>query len=152
MKIIVDSNIIFSALLRTHSTFGQIIFNSGGLFEFYSAQYMRTEIRRHWKKLLKLSKLTEQQLEESHYTLLAKITFINEEIIHQKIWGESEKLVDGIDIDDIDFVALTKHLKGRLWTGDHALRDGLKNRGFKNVMTTNEILKLWTIRKNQPLQ
>jgi predicted nucleic acid-binding protein len=143
MKIVVDSNIIFSALLRTNSTFGQIIFNSDGIFEFYSAQYMRTEIRRHWKKLLKISKLTDQQLTESYYSLLTKIIFINEEIIAKKIWEDSEKLTNGIDLDDTDFVALTKHLKGKLWTGDNVLRDGLKNKGFKNVKSTKEILKLW---------
>lgn len=143
MKIVVDSNIIFSALLRTNTTFGQVIFNSDGIFEFYSPQYMRTEIRRHWKKLLKISKLTDQQLTESYYALLTKIIFINEEIISQKIWEDSEKLTSGVDPDDTDFVALTKHLKGKLWTGDNALRDGLKNKGFKNVKSTSEILKLW---------
>ena len=143
MKIIVDSNIIFSALLKTHTTFGQIIFNSDGIFEFYSSHNMRTEIREHWDKLKKLSKLTEAQLEESYYALLTKITFINEELIPQKFWVESEKLLEDIDLDDIDFVALTKYLRGKLWTGDKTLRDGLKGKGFKNVLTTFEILNLW---------
>jgi predicted nucleic acid-binding protein len=149
MKIVIDTNIIFSALLKTNTTFGQIIFNSDSIFEFYSPQYMRTEVRRHWDKLLKISKLTDQQLDESFYTLLTKITLINEEIISQKIWVDSEKLVNGVDLDDIDFVALTKHLKGKLWTGDKVLRDGLRSRDFKNVMTTQEILKLWTKKKEQ---
>lgn len=92
MKIVVDSNVVFSALLRTNTTFGQIIFNSDGIFEFYSAQYMRIEIRRHWNKLLKISRLTDRQLEESFYSLLTKITLINEELISQKIWVESEKV------------------------------------------------------------
>ena len=144
MKIIVDTNIIFSSLLKTHTTFGQIIFNSGGIFEFYSAQYMRIEIRNHWDKLKRISKLTDQQLEESYYTLLTKISFINEEIIPQKIWKNSEIIADGIDLDDTDFIALTRHLKGKLWTGDKTLRDGLKSKGFKNVLTTTEMLKLWT--------
>ena len=143
MKIVVDSNIIFSALLKTHTTFGQIIFNSDGIFEFYSSHNMRTEIREHWDKLRKLSKLTEAQLEESYYALLTKITFINEELIPQKFWVESEKLLEDIDLDDIDFVALTKYLRGKLWTGDKTLRDGLKGKGFKNVLTTFEILNLW---------
>lgn len=85
MKIVIDTNIIFSALLKTNTTLGQIIFNSDGIFEFYSPQYMRIEIRRYWNKLLKISKLTDQQLDESFYTLLTKITLINEEIISQKI-------------------------------------------------------------------
>ena len=147
MKIVVDSNIIFSALLRTNTTFGQIIFNSDGIFEFYSAQYMRAEIQKHWVRLKKISKLTDQQLGESYYAILTKISFINEELITQHIWEASEKLVTSIDVDDIDFVALTKHIKGKLWTGDHLLRDGLRKRGFKNVMTTGEIQKIWTKRK-----
>ena len=52
-------------------------------------------------------------------------------------------MMEGIDFDDTDFVALTKYLKGKLWTGDKTLRDGLRDRGFKNVLTTFEILKLW---------
>lgn len=149
MKIVVDSNIIFSALLRTQTTFGQIIFNSEGFFDFYSAQYLRTEIQTHWKKLLKISKLSDGQLHESYHALLTKLTFINEEIIPRKIWVESEELTTGVDIDDTDFVALTKYLKGRLWTGDKALSDGLKEKGFKKVLTTAEILKMWDKKRNR---
>jgi len=51
MKIIVDTNIIFSLLLNSSNTLGDLLFNSGTRFEFYSCSYMREEIRRHWKKL-----------------------------------------------------------------------------------------------------
>jgi predicted nucleic acid-binding protein len=149
VKIIVDTNIIFSALLKTHTTFGQIIFNSGGIFDFYSPHYLRTEIRKHWDRIKKISKLTDQQVEESYDSLLTKINFINEEIIPQKIWVASEQITEEIDIDDTDFVALTKYLKGKLWTGDLELRDGLKSKGFKNVLTTSEIFKLWTKKKGE---
>ena len=96
------------------------------------------------EQLKKISKLTDQQLEQSFYTLLTKISFINEEIIPQKIWEDSEKITVGIDLDDLDFVALTRYLKGKLWTGDKTLHDGLRGKGFKNVLTTPELLKLWT--------
>ena len=149
MKVIIDTNIIFSSLLKTHTTFGQIIFNSEGIFEFYSPHYLRSEIRRHRDRIKKISKLTDQQLEESYDSLLTKITFINEEIIPQKIWEDSERITEGIDLNDTDFVALTKHLKGKLWTGDLELRNGLKKKGFKNVLTTSEIFKLWTKKKEE---
>ncbi|QOI95952.1 MAG: hypothetical protein HRU69_00005 [Flammeovirgaceae bacterium] len=149
MKIIVDTNIIFSALLKTQTTFGHIIFNSDGIFEFYSPNYLRTEIRKHWDRIKKISKLTDQQLEESYDSLLTKINFINEEIIPQKIWLDSEKIADGVDLDDTDFIALTKHLKGKLWTGDLELRNELKKKGFKNILTTGEIFKLWTKKREE---
>lgn len=143
MKIIIDTNIVFSTLLRTSTTFGQIIFNSDGIFEFYSPRYLTAEIRKHWTKIKKLSKLTDQQLEESYDSLLSKINFVNEVIIPQKFWEDAEKITAGIDPDDTDFVALTKYLRGKLWTSDLELKEGLKRSGFKNVLSTNEILKLW---------
>jgi predicted nucleic acid-binding protein len=149
VKIIIDTNIIFSALLKSNTKFGQIIFNSDGIFEFYCPRYLRTEIRKHWERIKKISKLTDHQLEESFDSLLTKISFINEEIIPQKTWEDSEKITEDIDFDHTDFIALTKHLKAKLWTGDVELRNGLKNKGFKNVLTTTEILKLWTNKKKE---
>jgi len=147
VKIIVDTNIIFSALLKTQTTFGQIIFNSDGIFEFYSPRYLKVEIRKHWERLKKISSLTDEQLQESYDALLTKITFLNEDIIPQKIWEEAENILSGIDIDDIDFIAMTKFLKGKLWTGDLELSNGLRKRGFKNVTTTPDLLKKWRNKK-----
>ncbi len=148
MKIVIDTNIVFSALIKTNTVFGQIIFNSQGVFEFYSPHYLKTEIKKHWGKLLKISSLSDRQLEESFDSLLTKIHFINEEVIPQKVWEDSENITKEIDIDDTDFVALTKFLKGKLWTGDLELKKGLHKCGFKKVMTTPEILKFWTKKRS----
>lgn len=139
MKIIVDTNIIFSALLNTDGTIGDLLFNSDGVFEFYSCSYMRHEIERHWEKLKRVSKLTDSELEESRFTVFAKVDFINEELIPEKTWLAAETMVRDVDIDDLDFVALTKFLKGHLWTGDKELYTGLKHRGFKRVFNTQEM-------------
>lgn len=120
-KIIVDTNIIFSCLLNSQGTIGDLIFNSHNIFSFYSNEYMRFEIRKHWSKLKKISKLTDLELETAFDKMLINLTFIHEELIPGKIWEKAETLVADIDIDDTDFVALTKYLKGALWTGDKLL-------------------------------
>jgi predicted nucleic acid-binding protein len=97
--------------------------------------------------LKKISSLSDDQLQTSFNSLLAKISFINEELIPQKIWEDSEKILNEVDLDDIDFVALTKSIKGKLWTGDKVLYHGLKNKGFRNVLTTADVLKIWLRRK-----
>ncbi|MBO9684417.1 MAG: hypothetical protein J7502_17410 [Flavisolibacter sp.] len=141
-KIIVDTNIIFSCLLNSQGTIGDLIFNSENLFAFYSNQYMRYEIRKHWQKLLKISTLTDTQLQTAYETMLTKLTFVNEELIPPKDWEKAEALVSDIDIDDTDFVALTRYLKGSLWTGDKALYDGLKAKRFRTVYNTQGMIKL----------
>uniref|UniRef100_UPI00404A30D1 PIN domain-containing protein n=1 Tax=Flavobacterium sp. TaxID=239 RepID=UPI00404A30D1 len=43
-KIIVDSNIIFSAILNVNSQIGQILLTSRHSYDFYSPKYVRDEI------------------------------------------------------------------------------------------------------------
>ena len=146
MKIVVDTNIIFSALLNTNSSIGDLIFNSDKHFEFYSCSYMRFEIKKHWDKLKKISKLSDKQLQESFNLVLSKISFINEEIIPSETWLIAEVFTLDIDIDDTDFVALTKFLRASLWTGDKILYEGLKNKRFKKLLNTSELIELRRIK------
>ena len=50
-------------------------------------------------------------------------------------------MVSDIDPDDIVFVALSLSLNAYLWTGDKALYDGLKAKGFKNILNTRDIMQ-----------
>jgi len=57
MKIIVDTNIVFSAILNSNSRIGKILLSSKGHFQFFTCNYLRTEILKHRNQLLKLTKL-----------------------------------------------------------------------------------------------
>ena len=139
MKIIVDTNIIFSALLNTNGTIGDLLMNSGKAFDFYSCDYMRYEIQNHWKKLQKISKLSDKELSDSYFQITSRIHFINESLIPGEIWRKAKNYTKDVDIDDTDFVALTIHLKGSLWTGDKELYTGIKAAGFKRIFNTEEL-------------
>ncbi len=88
-KIVVDTNIVFSALLNTESNIGDLIMNSDEVFNFYSAQYLRQEIENHKDKLIEISNLNEQELEESKFQVFNKIHFLAEEQIPFKVWHQS---------------------------------------------------------------
>jgi predicted nucleic acid-binding protein len=103
---------------------------------------MRYEIKKHWERLKKISKLSDEQLQVSYTQVLSKLKFINEEIIPVETWLSSEEITKGIDIDDTDFVALIKFLQATLWTGDKVLYTGLKKHGFKKLLNTSELLEL----------
>jgi predicted nucleic acid-binding protein len=100
---------------------------------------MRFEIQKHWGKLKKISKLSEQQLADAQFHLFSRLKFIDEGLIPEAVWKKALKLTQDIDIDDIDFVALTLYLKGALWTGDKNLYNGLKKKQFKRVFNTLDL-------------
>ena len=139
MKIIVDTNIVFSAILNSNSRIGKILLNSKEHFQFFTCNYLRTEIQRHRNKLLNLTKLTEDQLSELEDLITQHITFIDERLIPQDILIKTEIQLKAIDPDDTVFVALAKHLEGKLWTGDLQLYNGLKAKRFKNIILTSEL-------------
>ena len=139
MKIIVDTNIVFSAILNSNSRIGKILLNSKEHFQFFTCNYLRTEIQRHRNKLLKLTKLTEDQLSELEDLITQHVTFIDERLIPQDLLIKTEIQLKAIDPDDTVFVALTKHLEGKLWTGDLQLYNGLNAKHFKNIILTSEL-------------
>ena len=139
MKVIVDTNIVFSAILNSGSRIGKILLNSKGHFQFYSCDYLRVEINRHRNRLLKLTKLSEDELAELENLVTHNITFIDERLLPEALLKQTEILLKSIDLNDTPFVTLTKHLEGKLWTGDMQLYDGLKTKRFKDILTTAEL-------------
>ena len=142
MKIVVDTNIVFSALLNSNSRIGKILLNSKAHFQFYTCYYLRTELQKHRNRLLKLTNLAEANLTELETLITQPITFIDERLLSQDLLLTTEVLLKSIDPNDTPFVALTTHLEGKLWTGDMQLYNGLKAKRFFDVITTAELSSL----------
>lgn len=142
MKFVVDTNIAFSAVLNTESKIGDLIMNSHEILEFHACDTLRTELRRHRSKLLELSEMSEEQLDQSIYQITNCLTFNNESLVPFEYWVKAAHLVRDIDMDDIAFVALAEFLGIKLWTGDRDLMKGLARKGYTNFITTEELYKL----------
>ncbi len=142
MKIVVDTNIVFSALINTQSQIADLLMNSLDVFDFYSCYLLHDEIQRHRSRLLTLSGMTEVQLNDAQFQIFASIQFISEEHFSYAIWQESIPLVRDVDMDDIAFVALTEYISGKLWTGDKQLIKGLEAKGYTNLLTTENLQEI----------
>ena len=60
-KVIVDSNILFSAILNLNSNIGQILINEQEFYDFYSPKYARTELLKHKNKIKKITGLSDEE-------------------------------------------------------------------------------------------
>ena len=71
--------------------------------------------------------------------LLTRLVLLDAELIPDPVWTKAEALVSDIDPNDEDYVALALHLKCPLWTGDKKLLKGLQAKGFKHVLSTEQV-------------
>ena len=146
MRIIVDANIVFSAILKSDGKIGDLLINSGGFFKFISPYFLRIEIQRNHDKLVKISKLSFDQVLESEFQICKSINFISDEQISHLNWDLAENLVFDVDKKDISYIAFSKQFKAKVWSGDKTLIHALANKGFTNFISTNE---LWDLRENK---
>jgi len=142
MKIIVDTNILFSALLNSNSRIGRLLLDSRDKFEYYSCKYLQKEIRRHVDKIRRYSGLNDTDLAELINLFESRIFFIDEELLPDAIIAEAKEYVADIDFDDFAFVAMAKYLDAWLWTGDKNLSIGLRQKGFNRVFSTADLLNI----------
>ena len=118
MKIVVDSNIVFSAILNTESNIGQLIIQGTKYFEFYSVGLLKEEILKHRVKILKSSNYSNDQFQNIFQLIINNIQFINDVILSDNEIADALELVKDIDENDTLFIALSDHLESKLWTGD----------------------------------
>lgn len=139
MRVVVDTNIAFSAILNTNSKIARILLLPRSRFNFYSTEQLLFEIEQHRGKIKSISKYSDYELNRVIALISNKIRFINVRLISKEFYKYAEDLTKDVDIDDTEFVALTEHIKGRLWSGDKELRRGLNKKGWSKFISTDEL-------------
>lgn len=139
MKVVVDTNILFSGMLNPHGAMSDLLLNSDDVFSFYSPQFILEELGSHRDKLLRLSGLSADDFEILLRIMLKKIVLISTESIPDDAWSQAAKLTADVDEFDTPFVALAIALDAKLWTGDKKLVRGLKSKGVNWVLDTQRI-------------
>ncbi|RUA33529.1 MAG: hypothetical protein DSY77_09875 [Bacteroidetes bacterium] len=84
-----------------------------------------------------MTNLSEEEFLETYEIVLKNITILNHSIVEKKYYKDAVDLCKDIDFDDIPFVAFSLYLKCNLWTGDKKLINGLRQKGYKKLISTN---------------
>lgn len=141
MKIVVDTNIVFSAILNTNGKLGKILLFSEKGVNFYSTGQLLSEIEEHKQKIKKTSNYSEEELQRVIQLITRRIRFIDVKLISKDAFQYAENLTFDVDIDDTEFIALTEHLKGLFWSGDKKLIHGLLKKDWNKFITTNQLFE-----------
>ncbi|WP_426671540.1 PIN domain-containing protein [Mucilaginibacter sp. McL0603] len=142
MKLIVDTNIVFSTLLNPHSAIGEILMNIQDDFTFFAPELLKEELKRYALKIAAYSKLDQKALFDIEALVLSTINFVSEELISEQSWIQAFALTKDIDEDDTPFIALGIELNAKLWTGDKILSKGLAKKGVEIIITTADLKKI----------
>ena len=136
MKIILDVNIILSALIRDSIT-RKIILNSE--FDFYFPEPSLHKIRKYENYILEKSGLTEEEYDKILAILFKYIRLVPTEEI-EKNWNEAKKIMEHIDKEDVVFIATALSIEHSvIWSDDRHFekQDKIK------VLKTKEIANLY---------
>ena len=147
MRIIIDANIIFSAILNTDGKIGDILLNSHNIFEFIAPRFLKEEIRKHHKKIIDITGYSNSELLEIEDKVYKPISFLSEVHVPLSIRKSANHLVKDIDQKDVLYIAFVKYFRCKLWSGDKALKKGLIKKGFTNILSTDELYKIREIKR-----
>lgn len=139
MKLVIDTNILISALLKDSKTRELLLFPS---LEFLLPEYALQEVEAHKSLLSKKSGLTGNEIDIILSLLLENISIVPASEIKPYL-KKADKIIGHIDPSDVAFVALA--LSGEndgIWSNDKHF-ENLK--GLK-VWKTPDLLKAMTKR------
>jgi predicted nucleic acid-binding protein len=140
LKVVLDTNILFSALLSKKGQIRKIIVDESCVF--FSCNFAIAELISHSNKLIRNLKIKQEEWQLFAYQVIKNVNFVNESFLSSKSLNTAVKLCNDVDIKDTPFVALSLELDGYLWTGDKLLANGLKRKHFDKVLMTDDLVKL----------
>jgi len=114
MKLVLDSNIIFSALIKKSTTRNIIL---SDVFELHAPDYIFSEITKHKELLLRKSKLNAEELDALLLLLQKHIRLVPKEKYNENM-TLAEDILKDIDVTDSPFLALALALNCPVWSND----------------------------------
>lgn len=137
--IVIDANILISAILNPFGIIPKIIITGSNKSEFVLPAFALEEIKIHKKKFCKHIGISITEFDMILEQLLNYLLVLSSDEIRSQSISAAENLTANIDVKDSIYVALTIELGALLWTGDKKLYNGLRKKKFNAVISTQEL-------------
>ncbi len=132
MDLVIDANVLFSALIKESFTYNFLFNNT---FHLFTPEYIFTELEKHKKKILKKTERSEEEFFRLVETLKRRIIIVPLEELVPYV-EEAKNLTP--DQDDMVYFALALKLNCAIWSNNKKL----KEQGKIKVYDTHELSKI----------
>lgn len=145
MKLIIDTNIIFSGLIKKSIT-REILLSPN--FEFYTPNFYNIELNKYKSYILTKFNGTEEELDELIKILHEKIIIAVENEYSDEM-EKAESIIGKIDPKDIPFIALALSIENDgIWTRD----DHFTKQSEIKIYSTSDLISIYNEKKKQELE
>ncbi len=114
MKLVVDTNIVFSAIISDKGKIGELLLNKPGDIQFSSPLFLLEELDIHTEKILSITGYTITEYQQIKSLIVKHIEFIDSIKINKINWEKSYQILKNIDEKDVVFLALNLEINGFL--------------------------------------
>ena len=131
MDLVIDANILFSALIKPYNITSEILFSNE--FNLFAPDYILTEFFEHKSEILSKTNFNEQEFDLILTLISSRITFIPFiEFMH--FIKKAEDISP--DKDDVEYFALAIKLNCTIWSNDKEL----KKQKIVKIYSTDEVI------------
>jgi len=135
MRIVIDTNIIISALIKDSLARLLILF---GNLDLVSPEFTMDEVNKYKGIILDKSALSEEEFKELFLVILGRIEMISK-FEYESYIKEAEEIIGAIDIKDVPFVACALVINSDgIWSEDRHFERQDRIRVFKTI----DVLKI----------
>ena len=127
MKIVLDVNVILSALIKDSTTRRLLLYSD---LDFYFPQPSLNKIAKYKRVILSKSGLSDTAFQQILRSLLAHINLVSKQDIFSH-WKAAKSIMAHIDQEDVVFIAAALHLGASIWSDDKDFEKQNKVKAFK---------------------
>ncbi|MBU2100161.1 hypothetical protein KKG83_03690 [Candidatus Micrarchaeota archaeon] len=135
MKLVVDSNRIFAALIKD-SVSREIL--ESPKFKFIGVHFSETEVKKYEKIILRKAGLSRKDYQKLFDLLFSRILLLDEQGLKENFFNEAFKVTQKIDESDTLFLALALQENCGIWSDDKHF----KQQNKVKVYTTKQLIEL----------
>ena len=142
MTIIVDANILISAIINPDSFIGATLLTQNNNIDYVLPSFAIEETLYHKERICKTLNIKELFFEKNLDAIHNGCLVFASDSISPKYSKVAIQIVEKIDLKDAIYVAFSLALDALIWTGDLKLYKGLRRKNFKNIITTSDLKRI----------